>query len=324
MNFALCTFGNIRKGFNQKRVSKNFNSLFDLQSNSTIDDIFSGKNPVIIKRDLSINEADFLQKEFFEVGLLTFVMDKNNIALNKDISNEYVLSNTLKSIDFKDLDDVHKGILNLAKDGFNLFKLDWKFWVVTVLITILLTGISSGIPVVGFFLNIQINFLLGGVLVWSAYQAIKGRSLSLDMFQELKPHLLNLLLIGLGATVVTYIVACFSFILPHYLMTGNLVITSTSELLPSLIGVGMFLLLASVVLVPFFLSSVVIIEQNKTADQAFYEGLLLLKSQPSLIGVMLILLIVTLISGTTGFGLLFTLPMAYMIEAFLYERIYAS
>lgn len=170
MKCSVCVTGNLRSGFKTQAVQKDFIALFNLTDKKILKRIFSATSPVVIRKGLSLPQAERYRQKLHDIGMEVKIIDNKGKPLQRITDPAEKAASSGASVEDSedssvvfyddDGDDDTRDEENLDLDtpeigscsvmavfswlsgGFSLFKSAPKFWVESMFQWSLVSGVS--------------------------------------------------------------------------------------------------------------------------------------------------------------------------------------
>ena len=167
MKCSVCVTGKLRSGFEIQAVQKDFIALFKLKDQKILKRIFSATSPVVIRKGLSLPQAERYRQKLHDIGMEVKIIDKKGKPLQritgpaeKAVSSGASVENGEgSSVVFYDDDGTRdeenldidtssigscsvKAVFSWFSGGFSLLKSAPKFWVSNIFQWGIVFGIS--------------------------------------------------------------------------------------------------------------------------------------------------------------------------------------
>ncbi|GAA4651280.1 hypothetical protein GCM10023116_35640 [Kistimonas scapharcae] len=250
MEFSVCVTGKLRSGFKAKTVQKDFSALFNLSDKKVLKNIFSATAPVLIRKGLSLPEAEQYRQKLHDIGMEAMIIDEEGQPLQRvagaAAGGASSASNTdggdESSVVFyeDDGDEDASGPLALdscsvtapfswISNGFGLFKSAPLFWVGFTFLFGIISFMLNFFPLVGFILSSIFSGITYAFMALGAHRVSHNETLSFsDVMDDLKPNLLPVgilnILYGVIATGITF--GAFAIAGDNYMLGVGIVIVA--------------------------------------------------------------------------------------------------
>jgi len=336
MEFSVCVTGKLRPGFKAKAVQKDFSELFNLTDKKVLKNIFSAASPVLIRKGLSLPEAEQYRQKLHGIGMEAMIIDEEGQPLQKVVSaaaggassSANTENSSESSVVFYE-DDAQGGegpttgtlsiesssitaAFSWLSDGFSLFKNAPMFWVGCTFLWGIVSIILQIIPVIGSLISSIFSGIMYAFLMLAAYRVSHDEELSFAAVKEdLKP---NMMAVGILNILYGIIVAAVGF--AAFAMAGDNYMMGIGITVAVMILAGMAFYFAPMLIA---VNHLPIPEALKLSLMACIKNILPL----ILFGVLAILLsIIGMLP--LGLGLLVVMPLLVLATYQAYSEIFVS
>ena len=336
MEFSVCVTGKLRSGFKAKAVQKDFSELFNLTDKKVLKNIFSATSPVLIRKGLSLPDAEKYRQKLHDIGMEAMIIDGEGQPLQRVVAAAAGGSSSNASSDntgessvvfyednVQDEESHATGTLGIESssitaafswlsDGFSLFKNAPMFWVGCTFLWGIVSIILQIIPVIGSLISSIFSGIMYAFLMLAAYRVSHDEELSFAAVKEdLKP---NMMAVGILNILYGIIVAAIGF--AAFAVAGD----------NQMMGVGITVAVVIVAGMAFYFAPMLIAVNHLPIPEALKLSLMACIKNILPLILFGILAIVLSIVGMLplGLGLLVVVPLLVLATYQAYSEIFVS
>ncbi len=334
MEFSVCVTGKLRSGFKAKAVQKDFSELFNVADKDVLKNIFSATSPVLIRKGLSLPEAEQYRQKLHDIGMEAMIIDEEGQPLQRVAGAAAGGASSAASTDgsdessvvfYEDDDGENNASGPLALDscsvtapfswisnGFGLFKSAPMFWVGWTFLFGIISFILNIIPLIGVVLSSVFSGITYAFMALGAHRVSHNEELTFsDVMADLKP---NMLLVGILNILYGVLVAGITF--------GAFAIAGDNYMM----GVGIVTIAMIAIAFAFLFAPMLIAVNHLSLPDALKMSFIGCVKNIVPLVLYLILSIVLFILGIIplGLGLLVVMPLLVLATYQAYSEIVVS